>query len=89
MRKIIMIAVLCASLSLQAAELDTLKSVELQEVEVMATRATKKTPMAFTNMPKSPTSVRISTSSTSAAGLGPQEASSKAAPNIRYLRIAK
>jgi len=52
MRKIIMIAVLCASLSLQAAELDTLKSVELQEVEVMATRATKKTPMAFTNMNK-------------------------------------
>ena len=52
MRKIFMMAVLCASLSLQAAELDTLKSVELQEVEVMATRATKKTPMAFTNMNK-------------------------------------
>ena len=52
MRKFFMMAVLCTSLSLQAAELDTLKSVELQEVEVMATRATKKTPMAFTNMDK-------------------------------------
>ena len=52
MRKFLVMAVLCASLSLQAAELDTLKSVELQEVEVMATRATKKTPMAFTNMNK-------------------------------------
>lgn len=52
MRKFFMMAVLCASLSLQAAELDTLKSVELQEVEVKATRATKKTPMAFTNMDK-------------------------------------
>ncbi len=52
MRKFFMMTVLCASLSLQAAELDTLKNVELQEVEVMATRATKKTPMAFTNMDK-------------------------------------
>ena len=38
----------------QAAEvdtqLDTLKSVELQNVQVVATRATKKTPVAFTNM---------------------------------------
>ena len=34
----------------QAAELDTLKNVELQNVQVVATRATKKTPMAFTNM---------------------------------------
>ena len=36
----------------QAAEvdtqLDTLKSVELQNVQVVATRATKKTPVAFT-----------------------------------------
>ena len=52
MRKFFMMTVLCASLSMQAAELDTLKNVELQEVEVMATRATKKTPMAFTNMDK-------------------------------------
>lgn len=38
----------------QAAEvdtqLDTLKSVELQNVQVVATRATKKTPVAFTNV---------------------------------------
>ncbi|MCR5513577.1 MAG: TonB-dependent receptor [Prevotella sp.] len=40
----------------QAAEvdtqLDTLKSVELQNVQVVATRATKKTPVAFTNVNK-------------------------------------
>ena len=35
-----------------AAELDTLKSVELQNVQVVATRATHKTPVAFTNMSK-------------------------------------
>ena len=52
MRKFFMMAVLCTSLSLQAAELDTLKSVELQDVQVVSTRATKKTPMAFTNMDK-------------------------------------
>jgi iron complex outermembrane receptor protein len=47
-----MMTILSATLSLQAAELDTLKNVELQEVEVKATRATKKTPMAFTDMSK-------------------------------------
>jgi iron complex outermembrane receptor protein len=52
MRKFFVMAVLCTSLSLQAAELDTLKSVELQDVQVVSTRATKKTPMAFTNMDK-------------------------------------
>ena len=40
----------------QAAEvdtpLDTLRSVELQNVQVVATRATKKTPVAFTNVGK-------------------------------------
>ena len=30
--------------------LDTLRSYQLQDVQVVATRATKKTPMAFTNM---------------------------------------
>ena len=39
-----------ATLSAQAAEVDTLKSVELQEVQVTAVRASKKTPMAFTNV---------------------------------------
>ena len=38
------------TLSAQAAEVDTLKSVELQEVQVTAVRASKKTPMAFTNV---------------------------------------
>ncbi len=33
-------------------QLDTLKSVELQNVQVVATRATHKTPVAFTNMSK-------------------------------------
>ena len=33
-------------------QLDTLKSVELQNVQVVATRATKKTPVAFTNVDK-------------------------------------
>ena len=33
-------------------QLDTLKSVELQDVQVVATRATQKTPVAFTNMSK-------------------------------------
>ena len=39
-----------ATLSAQAAEVDTLKSVELQEVQVTAVRASKKTPVAFTNV---------------------------------------
>ena len=30
--------------------LDTLRSYQLQDVQVVATRASKKTPMAFTNM---------------------------------------
>ena len=33
-------------------QLDTLKSVELQDVQVVSTRASRKTPMAFTNMNK-------------------------------------
>ena len=33
-------------------QLDTLKSVELQDVQVVATRATQNTPVAFTNMSK-------------------------------------
>lgn len=41
-----------AAITAQAEETDTLKSVELQNVQVVATRATKKTPVAFTNMNK-------------------------------------
>ena len=34
----------------RAAEADTLKRVDLQEVQVTAVRATKKTPIAFSNV---------------------------------------
>ena len=33
-------------------QIDTLKAKELQEVQVISTRATKKTPMVFTNLNK-------------------------------------
>ena len=55
MRKFFMMALL-GTITAQAVELDTqmdtLKSVELQDVQVVSTRATKKTPMAFTNLDK-------------------------------------
>ena len=51
MRKIFMMALL-GTITAQAVELDTLKSVELQDVQVVATRATRKTPVAFTDMNK-------------------------------------
>ena len=51
MRKIFMMALL-GVVTAQAAELDTLRSVELQNVQVVSTRASKKTPVAFTNMNK-------------------------------------
>ena len=34
------------------SELDTLTSVELQDVQVVSVRASKKTPVAYTNMSK-------------------------------------
>ena len=37
---------------MQAMEADTLKTVDLQEVEVLSTRATRTTPVAFTNIGK-------------------------------------
>lgn len=43
---------LLGTVTAQASELDTLKSVELQDVQVVATRATRKTPVAFTDMNK-------------------------------------
>jgi iron complex outermembrane receptor protein len=52
MRKFFLMAAVMGSMSAQAVELDTLKSVELQNIEVTATRASKKTPMAFTDMSK-------------------------------------
>ena len=39
-------------LAVHAEENDSLKSVELQDVQVVSTRASKKTPVAFTNMNK-------------------------------------
>ena len=51
MRKFFMMALL-GTVTAQASELDTLKSVELQDVQVVATRATHKTPVAFTDMNK-------------------------------------
>ena len=43
---------LMGAVTAQAVELDTLKSVELQDVQVVATRANRKTPVAFTDMNK-------------------------------------
>ena len=51
MRKIFLWAALGA-LTVQAEEADTLKNVELQDVQVVSTRASRKTPVAFTNMNK-------------------------------------
>ena len=50
MKRLFLMVAMSAAITVQATELDTLKSVELQDVQVVATRATKKTPMAFTNM---------------------------------------
>ena len=50
MKRLFLMVAMGAAITVQATELDTLKSVELQDVQVVATRATKKTPMAFTNM---------------------------------------
>ena len=56
MKRLFGLAALFAVATAQASELDTqldtLKSVELQNVQVVATRATHKTPVAFTNMSK-------------------------------------
>jgi iron complex outermembrane receptor protein len=56
MKRLFWLASFFAVATAQASELDTqldtLKSVELQNVQVVATRATRKTPVAFTNMTK-------------------------------------
>ena len=51
MRLFFMMAFLAATTA-HALELDTLKRVELQNVQVVSTRASNKTPIAFTNMNK-------------------------------------
>ena len=54
MKRLFWLASLFAVATAQASELDTqldtLKSVELQNVQVVSTRAAKNTPVAFTNM---------------------------------------
>ena len=55
MRKIFMMALMgvaTAHAAVVDTQLDTLKSVELQDVQVVSTRASRKTPMAFTDMSK-------------------------------------
>ena len=47
-----MMTALTVAMTTQAADIDTLKSVALQNVEVVSIRATRKTPVAFTNMSK-------------------------------------
>ena len=52
MRRFLMLSMMGVALAAQSEETDTLKSVELQNVQVVSTRATRKMPMAFTNMGK-------------------------------------
>ena len=52
MKRCYLFGLLSTVMTVQAEETDTLRSVELQNVQVVATRATKKTPMAFTDMSK-------------------------------------
>ena len=55
MRKFFMMALMgvaTAHAAVVDTQLDTLKSVELQNVQVVSTRASRKTPMAFTDMSK-------------------------------------
>ena len=50
MKRLFLLVQLGIAMSMQAEGVDTLKSVELQNVQVVSTRATKKTPVAYTNM---------------------------------------
>ena len=52
MRKILLFGLLATAMTMQAADTDTLKSVELQDVQVVSIRASKKTPVAYTDMNK-------------------------------------
>ena len=52
MKKMFLFGLLGTALTAQAADMDTLKSVELQDVQVVSIRASKKTPMAYTDMNK-------------------------------------
>lgn len=50
MRKFFVMMGLAVGLAAQAQEADSMKTYSLQDVQVVSTRASKKTPMAFTNM---------------------------------------
>ena len=52
MRTFLSLPLLVAATAMQAEQIDTLKSVALQDVQVVSTRASRKTPVAFTNMNK-------------------------------------
>lgn len=52
MKRLILVSLMGTAMTVQAEEMDTLKSVELQDVQVVSVRATKKTPVAFVNMDK-------------------------------------
>ena len=52
MKRLILVLLMGTAMTVQAEEMDTLKSVELQDVQVVSVRATKKTPVAFVNMDK-------------------------------------
>ena len=52
MKRLILVLLMGTAMTVQAEEMDTLKSVELQDVQVVSVRATKKTPVAFVNVGK-------------------------------------
>ena len=53
MKKLLfLVMALMGTMAVYATEMDTLKNVELQNVQVVAIRASRKTPIAFTNMNK-------------------------------------
>ena len=49
-RFVLGMAALVSAVSMEASDLDTLQTVELQGVQVVSTRASKKTPVAYTNV---------------------------------------
>ena len=49
-KNLLMMAAMAITMTVSAAPKDSLRTAELQDVQVISTRATKKTPMAFTNM---------------------------------------
>lgn len=49
-KNLLLMAALAATTAVSAAPKDSLRTAELQDVQVISTRATKKTPMAFTDM---------------------------------------